>query len=156
MQGIARAVRSCQETLKNAILKDWQARVTANKDSIFSRFGSVSSSTDIREKGLENVTVSDVLMTKGEEKIGAWLSCQSNDTVYDAVKNVRLSTSRCRKFLMQHKFFGFTYTIMTMMQMARNNIGSLVVLKPGQEQLIAGIITERGNPSNYSFLCSCR
>ncbi|KAI6688838.1 hypothetical protein NL676_025666 [Syzygium grande] len=114
MQGIARAIRSCHETLKNAIMKDWHARITANKDSIFSRFGSVSSSTDVREKGLENVTVADVLVTKGEEKTGAWLSCRSNDTVYDAVKN-----------------------------MAQNNIGSLVVLKPGQEQLIAGIITEK-------------
>ncbi|KAK3425364.1 CBS domain-containing protein CBSX3, mitochondrial isoform X1 [Eucalyptus grandis] len=114
MQGLARAIRSCQETLKNAIPKDWHARVTASKDSIFSRFGSVSSSIDIREKGLENVTVADVLMTKGEEKTGTWLSCQSNDTVYDAVKN-----------------------------MAQNNIGSLVVLKPGEEQVIAGIITER-------------
>jgi len=31
-----------------------------------------------------------------------------------------------------------------MSQMAENNIGSLVVLKPGDEHL-AGIITERGN-----------
>lgn len=29
--------------------------------------------------------------------------------------------------------------------MAQNNVGSLVVLKPGDEKLIAGIITERGN-----------
>jgi hypothetical protein len=28
--------------------------------------------------------------------------------------------------------------------MAKNNIGSLVVLKPGEQELIAGIITERG------------
>lgn len=28
--------------------------------------------------------------------------------------------------------------------MAEHNIGSLVVLKPGQQQHIAGIITERG------------
>lgn len=34
------------------------------------------------------------------------------------------------------------------MQMAQNNIGSLVVLKPGEQQLIAGIITERGLHSN--------
>ncbi|KAF2309990.1 hypothetical protein GH714_006093 [Hevea brasiliensis] len=65
------------------------------------------------EKGLENLTVADVLMTKGEEKTGSWLWCRTNDTVYDAVNN-----------------------------MAKNNIGSLVVLKP-EEQHIAGIITER-------------
>lgn len=28
--------------------------------------------------------------------------------------------------------------------MAQNNVGSLVVLKPGEQQYIAGIITERG------------
>lgn len=33
------------------------------------------------------------------------------------------------------------------MQMAQNNIGSLVVLKPGDSQLIAGIFTERGTKS---------
>lgn len=30
------------------------------------------------------------------------------------------------------------------LQMAKNNVGSLVVLKPGEQQYIAGIITERG------------
>lgn len=152
MQGIARAIHSCQETLKKAISKDWHARVTANKDSIFSRFGSLSSSTYICEKGLENVTVADVLVTKGEEKTGAWLSCRSNDTVHDAVKNVCLSTSRCRKFLVHYICIWFRNNIVTMMQMAQHNIGSLVVLKPGQEQLIAGIITERGDPSNLFHL----
>lgn len=34
---------------------------------------------------------------------------------------------------------------MTKLQMAQNNVGSLVVLKPGEQQHIAGIITERGN-----------
>ncbi|GFP98417.1 CBS domain-containing protein cbsx3 mitochondrial [Phtheirospermum japonicum] len=53
-------------------------------------------------------------MTKGEEKVGSWLWCRTNDTVYDVVK-----------------------------RMAQNNIGSLVVLKPGEQQLIAGIFTER-------------
>ena len=32
-----------------------------------------------------------------------------------------------------------------MLQMAENNIGSLVVLKPGEPKHIAGIFTERGN-----------
>jgi predicted transcriptional regulator len=34
--------------------------------------------------------------------------------------------------------------ITLILQMGKNNIGSLVVLKPGEEH-IAGIITERGN-----------
>lgn len=35
--------------------------------------------------------------------------------------------------------------------MAQNNIGSLVVLKPGDHHQIAGIITERGMISAASF-----
>lgn len=67
-----------------------------------------------QNKGLENMTVAEVLMTKGEEKVGCWIWCRSDDTVQDAVK-----------------------------KMAQHNIGSLVVLKPGDQQLIAGIFTER-------------
>jgi hypothetical protein len=33
--------------------------------------------------------------------------------------------------------------------MTQNNVGALVVVKPGEEKSIAGIITERGNQ------CSC-
>lgn len=73
-----------------------------------------SSEMQQQHKGLENVTVEEVLMTKEGEKAGSWLCCRMDDTVYDAVK-----------------------------QMAKNNIGSLVVLKPGEQQLIAGIVTER-------------
>lgn len=40
-----------------------------------------------------------------------------------------------------------------MSQMAENNIGSLVVLKPGDEHL-AGIITERGNFILFYFFSS--
>ncbi|KAL0314679.1 UNVERIFIED_CONTAM: CBS domain-containing protein CBSX3, mitochondrial [Sesamum angustifolium] len=74
----------------------------------------VARSHTMPQKGLQNTTVADVLMTKGDERVGSWLWCRSDDTVYDAVK-----------------------------QMAQNNIGSLVVLKPGEQQLIAGILTER-------------
>ncbi|EOA38555.1 hypothetical protein CARUB_v10010365mg [Capsella rubella] len=65
------------------------------------------------EKGLENLTVADVLSIK-ETDFNTWMSCRTNDTVFDAVKN-----------------------------MAKHNIGSLVVLKPGDQQNIAGIVTER-------------
>ncbi|KAF3976839.1 hypothetical protein ACB098_01G048200 [Castanea mollissima] len=107
MQGIFRAVRSCQETLKAAILQHSHGR-----GKIFT-FGGTTSSSPEQLKGLENVTVAEVLMTKGEEKTGSWLWCRTDDAVIDAVKN-----------------------------MAKNNIGSLVVLRPGEEHL-AGIITER-------------
>lgn len=59
-----------------------------DRKNIFSRFGCVTSSTTMPEKGLENLTVADVLMTKGEDKTGSWLWCRTNDTVYDAVNNV--------------------------------------------------------------------
>ncbi|XP_010538096.1 PREDICTED: CBS domain-containing protein CBSX3, mitochondrial isoform X2 [Tarenaya hassleriana] len=80
------------------------------------RFGCVTSSPPpLPEKGLENLTVADVLMAKDAVgKVDTWISCRANDTVFDAVKN-----------------------------MAKHNIGSLVVLKPGDEQYIAGIMTER-------------
>ncbi|XVE94691.1 hypothetical protein REPUB_Repub02eG0030900 [Reevesia pubescens] len=105
MQGLIRGLRSCEETAKFSILKN-------------SRFGCVTSShpaaMEMQEKGLENMTVTDVLMTKGEENVGSWLWCRINDNVDDAMKN-----------------------------MAEHNIGSLVVLKPGDQLHIAGIITER-------------
>ncbi|KAL9231594.1 hypothetical protein vseg_006801 [Gypsophila vaccaria] len=79
------------------------------------RLGCISSlPPSMNHKGLENTTVEDVLMIKEGEKNGSWLWCRSDDTVLAAVK-----------------------------QMAQNNVGSLVVLKPGDKQLIAGILTER-------------
>ncbi|XVF73763.1 hypothetical protein PTKIN_Ptkin13bG0008000 [Pterospermum kingtungense] len=109
MQGLIKGLRSCQETVKLAILK-------TSRKNMLSRFGCVTSSQSmsIEEKGLENVTVADILMTKDEENVGSWFSCRINDNVEDATKN-----------------------------MAEHNIGSLVVLKPGEQQHIAGIITER-------------
>ncbi|KAI3964492.1 hypothetical protein MKW92_019456 [Papaver armeniacum] len=73
-----------------------------------------SSTASWQHKGLENTTVADVLKGKGEEKDGYVFSCRTNDTVFDAVQ-----------------------------LMTRNNIGSLVVLRPGEQNLIDGIITER-------------
>jgi hypothetical protein len=83
MEGLVRGIRSCQETLRVAILKH-----PRDRRNIFSRFGRVTSSLPVREKGLENLTVADILMTKGEDKIGSWLWCRTTDSVYDAVENV--------------------------------------------------------------------
>ncbi|VVA92701.1 unnamed protein product, partial [Arabis nemorensis] len=92
--------------------KKWEWKESAG-------FGCVTSPTPPPpppEKGLENLTVADVLMIKDTDggKVETWISCRTNDTVFDAVKN-----------------------------MAKHNIGSLVVLKPGDQQCIAGIVTER-------------
>ncbi|XVF63833.1 hypothetical protein PTKIN_Ptkin09bG0118300 [Pterospermum kingtungense] len=116
MQGLIQGLRSCQEIVELAVVKNSRGRISIDRKNMFSRFGCVNSSgtMEMEEKGLENMTVADVLMTKGEENIGSWLWCRINDNVDDAMKN-----------------------------MAEHNIGSLVVLKPGQQQHIAGIITER-------------
>ncbi|CAN0905877.1 CBS domain-containing protein CBSX3, mitochondrial [Linum grandiflorum] len=107
MQALARRMTSIQEAIMNS---------GATRHNILPRHGRVTSTSSMADKGLQNMTVADVLMTKGEENVGSWLWCHSTDSAYDAVKN-----------------------------MARNNIGSLVVLKPGQQQHIAGIVTERGH-----------
>ncbi|GLU04458.1 hypothetical protein SLE2022_216030 [Rubroshorea leprosula] len=113
MRGLIRGVRSCWETVRPAIIEQSRGRIAVERKSVFSRFGCATSESQ-QEKGLENVTVAEILMTKGEEQVGSWLWCRINDTVDDAMKN-----------------------------MAEHNIGSLVVLKPGEQQHIAGIITER-------------
>ncbi|GAB2218997.1 hypothetical protein Droror1_Dr00006622 [Drosera rotundifolia] len=104
MQGLLRAVRAYQQSLKKAILQH------SPSSSILA-----SSSSSMQHKGLENTTVEDVLTLKGsEENHGSGLWCQTNDSVHDAIK-----------------------------RMVQHNVGSLVVLKPGDKQLIAGILTER-------------
>ncbi|KAK2632718.1 hypothetical protein EUGRSUZ_L01179 [Eucalyptus grandis] len=79
----------------------------------FSRFMSVSSAR-IEEHGFESTTIADVLKAKGKSADGSWLWCTTDDTVYDAVKS-----------------------------MTQHNVGALVVVKPGEQKSIAGIITER-------------
>ena len=62
---------------------------------MLSRFGCVTSSQtmEMEEKGLENMTVADVLMTKEEENVGSWVSCRINDNVDDAMKNVGIDNN---------------------------------------------------------------
>ena len=59
-------------------------------------FGGVTSPPPPPEKRLENLTVADVLLTKdtdgGGGKVDTLISCRTNDTVFDAVKNVRSLT----------------------------------------------------------------
>ncbi|TKY75160.1 CBS domain-containing protein CBSX3 [Spatholobus suberectus] len=113
MLGVYRILRLRQNPPRGAIFQQFQGNGIINLNKISSSFGCVTSSPHMQQKGLENVTVSDVLMTKGEENVGSWLWCRVDDAVINAMKN-----------------------------MADNNIGSLVVLKP-EGQHIAGIVTER-------------
>ena len=64
--------------------------------------------------GLENTIVAEILKTKGDDDVWAVFRCRINNTVYDAVK-----------------------------QITQNNIGALIVVKPGDQKLVAGIITKR-------------
>nr|XP_043610638.1 CBS domain-containing protein CBSX3, mitochondrial-like [Erigeron canadensis]XP_043610639.1 CBS domain-containing protein CBSX3, mitochondrial-like [Erigeron canadensis] len=73
-----------------------------------------TSAARIEEQGFESTKISDVLKGKGKSADGSWLWCTTEDSVYDAVKS-----------------------------MTQHNVGALVVVKPGEEKSIAGIITER-------------
>ncbi|CAJ1973299.1 unnamed protein product [Sphenostylis stenocarpa] len=113
MLGVYRILRLRQNPPRSAIFQQFKGNGISNLNKICSNFGCVTSSPRTQQIGLENVTVSEVLMTKGQENIGSWLWCRADDVVINAMKN-----------------------------MADNNIGSLVVLKP-EGQHIAGIVTER-------------
>ncbi|CAL5205356.1 unnamed protein product [Lathyrus oleraceus] len=113
MQGIYRILRPYRNPPRAAIFQQFHGNGIFNANKISSGFGFITSSPSMQQKGLENVTVSEVLMTKGEEKVGSWLWCRVDDAVINAMRN-----------------------------MAENDIGSLVVLKP-EGQDIAGIVTER-------------
>lgn len=59
-------------------------------------------SDSLPEKGLQNTTVAQVLLTKGDEKVGSWLWCRTDDSVYDAVKQVSLFTFQSKR-VKKHK-----------------------------------------------------
>lgn len=79
-------VRSCYEMIKTATFLQNNRHGKETRWNLFSRIS--SSIPEVPHRGLENVTVADVLMTKEEDKTGSWLWCRTDDTVYDAVKNV--------------------------------------------------------------------
>ncbi|KAK3200017.1 hypothetical protein Dsin_023432 [Dipteronia sinensis] len=71
-------------------------------------------SARMEEHGFESMWIADVLKAKGKGADGSWLWCTTDDSVYDAVKS-----------------------------MTQHNVGALVVVKSGEKNSIAGIITER-------------
>ncbi|CAA6663701.1 unnamed protein product [Spirodela intermedia] len=73
-----------------------------------------TSGAKLEETGFESTTIADILKAKGKGADGSWLWCTTEDTVYEAVKS-----------------------------MTQNNVGALVVVKPGEVKSLAGIITER-------------
>lgn len=113
MQGVMQAIFVRGSTVKNAILQHVRIANPVIRPLIFSRLESVSSAR-MEEHGFESTTIADILKGKGKNADGSWLWCTTDDSVYDAVKS-----------------------------MTQNNVGALVVLKPGEQKSIAGIITER-------------
>ncbi|KAI3968693.1 hypothetical protein MKX01_028843 [Papaver californicum] len=73
-----------------------------------------STAPRLEEQCFESTTISDVLKAKGKSADGSWLWCTIDDSVYDAVKS-----------------------------MTQHNVGALVVVKPGEQKSLSGIITER-------------
>ncbi|XP_042404005.1 CBS domain-containing protein CBSX3, mitochondrial-like [Zingiber officinale] len=99
--------------------------IPAMLPTVFSCFESVSP-TQLEEHGFESTTIRDVLTAKGKNVDGSWLWCTTDDTVYDAVKS-----------------------------MTQHNVGALVVVRPGEEKAIAGIVTERGNWLSMFVFVGC-
>lgn len=90
MHGIYRILQRRRNPLRAAIFQQFHGNGIFNLNKISSGYGWVTSSPPpMQQKGLENVTVSEVLMTKGEEKVGSWLWCRVDDAVINAMKNVR-------------------------------------------------------------------
>ncbi|KAA8550485.1 hypothetical protein F0562_002169 [Nyssa sinensis] len=113
MQGGIQAILSHGNVLKNAVLQRIRLVNPVMRPLLFSRYESVSSAR-IEEQGFESTTISDILENKGKSADGSWLWCTTDDSVYDAVKS-----------------------------MTTHNVGALVVVKSGEQESIAGIITER-------------
>nr|GMD20231.1 CBS domain-containing protein CBSX3, mitochondrial [Ipomoea batatas] len=113
MQRGFQALFSHGNVLKAAVLRHARLGNPAMRPLMFACRESTSAAR-IEEHGFESTTISDVLKSKGEGADGSWLWCTTDDSVYDAVKS-----------------------------MTHHNVGALVVVKPGEQKSIAGIITER-------------
>ncbi|KAK4408752.1 CBS domain-containing protein CBSX3, mitochondrial [Sesamum angolense] len=113
MQGGIRTIFSHGNVLKNAVLHHVHVVPPATQSLMFTRHESTSAAR-IEEHGFESTKISDILAAKGKGADGSWLWCTTDDSVYDAVKS-----------------------------MTQHNVGALVVVKPGEQKAIAGIITER-------------
>ncbi|CAN6469545.1 unnamed protein product [Victoria cruziana] len=114
MQGVIRAIQSGGGIFRSAILNHVRLVQPAVRPTLLSQPKPFTSPARLEEQGFESTTIADILKAKGKVADGSWLWCTTDDTVYDAVKS-----------------------------MTQNHVGALVVVKPGEEKTIAGIITER-------------
>lgn len=114
MQAAIRSVVSGGNVVKASMLQHLRVINPAIQPSLFCSRSESTQSAQMEEHGFESTTISDVMKAKGKSADGSWLWCTTDDTVYDAVKS-----------------------------MTQHNVGALVVVKPGEQQALAGIITER-------------
>lgn len=92
MQGIVRAVRSWQETLKIAISQQSCRRETNQVEKLLE--GTELGDSAFLLKGLENITVAEIVSRIGDGSISSsWLSCRADDIAIDAVQNVVMLNS---------------------------------------------------------------
>ncbi|CAM6118233.1 unnamed protein product [Calypogeia fissa] len=106
MQGLTRALQLHGKAVSGGVL---------NRMSVgFRSFSEASPAQGLQEEGFENTTIADILKSKGAKGDGSWLWCSTDDTVFEAVK-----------------------------QMTTNNVGALLVVKAGSNREIAGIVSER-------------
>lgn len=92
MHALTNIIRTYQEKCRLAVLQHWHLRASAPcgcvTSSVTRMENTEEKSPTMQNKGLENTTVAEVLMTKGEEQVGSWIWCRTDDTVHDAVKQV--------------------------------------------------------------------
>ncbi|CAN6838966.1 unnamed protein product [Brassica oleracea] len=115
MQAAIRSFVSGGNVVRASLLQHLRVINPASQpSSVFCTRSESTQSSRMEEHGFESTTISDVMKAKGKSADGSWLWCTTDDTVYDAVKS-----------------------------MTQHNVGALVVVKPGEQQSLAGIITER-------------
>ncbi|KAL8129855.1 hypothetical protein V2J09_019010 [Rumex salicifolius] len=113
MQGAIGSFLLHGRSIKIAVMQHLRVAGPLMRPALFQRFESTVT-TRMEEHGFESTTIADILKGKGKGADGSWLWCTVDDSVYDAVKS-----------------------------MTQHNVGALVVVKPGEQKSIAGIITER-------------
>ncbi|BBN06453.1 hypothetical protein MPTK1_3g21280 [Marchantia polymorpha subsp. ruderalis] len=106
MQSLTRIIQSQGKAISGGVLQRMSVATRS--------FSDTNASQKLEDVGFESTKISDILKDKGDKASGAWLWCSTDDSVYDAVK-----------------------------QMTSHNVGALLVVKSGSKEAIAGIVTER-------------
>lgn len=91
MQGLARLVQAQGRAVTGSVLQHVRVSGSVLSSGIQTRTESGQPSKEgLEEHGFESTTIQDILKEKGQKADGSWLWCSVDDTVYDAVKSVRI------------------------------------------------------------------